>query len=331
MTNHLTALGSSRSVLRNLRTALGLLMALSFFVAPLASAQDDPPGRVGRLADVQGNVSWFDHHEGQWRDAERNLPLTGGDRVATAAQGKVELRIGSTVLRVGGNSEVEVLRLDDQRISVQLHSGSLALRVRSREIADEIELITAEARLLPATAGHFRLDRVDDSTQVSSWRGDVRIDDPAGFVLVAGQRVDLQRQVRSGELRATWTSPANDAFALWVGRDEQRDERSASAKYVSPEMTGAEDLDRNGRWEQHPEYGAVWVPYAVRVDWAPYRYGRWTWVRAWGWTWVDDTPWGFAPFHYGRWAHWGGRWCWAPGAYAVRPVYAPALVAWVGA
>ena len=31
----------------------------------------------------------------------------------------------------------------------------------------------------------------------------------------------------------------------------------------------------------------------------------WVWLRPWGWTWVDDAPWGFAPFHYGRWLWWG--------------------------
>jgi hypothetical protein len=45
---------------------------------------------------------------------------------------------------------------------------------------------------------------------------------------------------------------------------------------------------------------------------------------------VDDAPWGFAPFHYGRWVHYRERWCWVPGRYVARPVYAPALVAWVG-
>ncbi len=52
--------------------------------------------------------------------------------------------------------------------------------------------------------------------------------------------------------------------------------------------------------------------------------------RPWGWTWVDDAPWGFAPYHYGRWASFGGRWGWIPGPYGVTPVYAPALVAWIG-
>jgi hypothetical protein len=65
-------------------------------------------------------------------------------------------------------------------------------------------------------------------------------------------------------------------------------------------------------------------------NWAPYRYGHWSWIDPWGWTWVDDAPWGFAPFHYGRWMHVSRGWCWVPGPTNVRPVYAPALVAFVG-
>jgi hypothetical protein len=69
----------------------------------------------------------------------------------------------------------------------------------------------------------------------------------------------------------------------------------------------------------------------MAAGWAPYRYGHWVWVDPWGWTWIDDAPWGFAPFHYGRWAFAGGAgWVWVPGAMAARPVYSPALVAFVG-
>ena len=95
-------------------------------------------------------------------------------------------------------------------------------------------------------------------------------------------------------------------------------------------MTGAEDLGRHGQWQQTPEYGALWVPSSVPSGWAPYSVGRWAWVRPWGWTWIDDAPWGFAPFHYGRWVYHRDVWGWAPGTYVARPVYAPALVAWVG-
>ena len=41
----------------------------------------DPPGRVGRLSEVQGQVWLYHPGEGEWIAAERNRPLTAGDRV----------------------------------------------------------------------------------------------------------------------------------------------------------------------------------------------------------------------------------------------------------
>ena len=128
------------------------------------------------------------------------------------------------------------------------------------------------------------------------------------------------------------TLGAPDEFDSWSLERDRRDERVASsrtAEYVSPDVTGYEDLDDNGTWSSEAEYGYVWTP-RVAVGWAPYQYGRWVWVSPWGWTWIDDAPWGYAPFHYGRWAHVRNRWCWVPGPRHVRAVYAPALVGWVG-
>lgn len=45
---------------------------------------------------------------------------------------------------------------------------------------------------------------------------------------------------------------------------------------------------------------------------------------------MGDEPWGFAPFHYGRWVYYRDSWGWVPGRRVDRPVYAPALVAWMG-
>ncbi len=317
-----------RRVRRILLASLPALVLL-WSAVPARAQQEDPPGRVGRIADLQGGVSWFDSEQGQWSDAERNRPVTSGDRISTLGGARAEIRVGSTVLRLGATTEVEFVRLDDERLVLQLHAGSLALRLRSREAAEETELRTAEARLLPQRAGHYRFDRIDDTTWAGSWRGDLLVDGMGGTTIATGQRLSFIRD-RGDILRSAGATLPDDTFASWVARDDQQDERSASTRYVSPEMTGAEDLDRHGRWTTHPEYGALWYPLEVRADWAPYRYGRWAWVRPWGWTWIDEAPWGFAPFHYGRWVSWQGRWGWVPGAYVARPVYAPALVAWVG-
>jgi hypothetical protein len=123
--------------------------------------------------------------------------------------------------------------------------------------------------------------------------------------------------------------PQRDGFDDWCRVRDDRERDSESERYVSPDVIGAGDLDHYGHWQTTPDYGAVWVP-AVASGWAPYHYGHWAWIEPWGWTWVDDEPWGFAPFHYGRWVYDDGAWGWVPGPRVVRPVYAPALVAWVG-
>ena len=103
-----------------------------------------------------------------------------------------------------------------------------------------------------------------------------------------------------------------------------------SARYVSSDVYGARDLDRYGSWRVVPNYGSVWVPAGVATTWAPYTTGSWILDPYYGWTWVDTAPWGWAPYHYGRWVYVNGFWAWAPGPVVVRPAYAPALVAFYG-
>ncbi len=140
----------------------------------------------------------------------------------------------------------------------------------------------------------------------------------------AGKRAELiNDDVKTG-------LAVRDAFDDWSQLRDQYDERSVSARYVTTDMTGYEELDGNGIWREDAEYGPIWMPRAVPIGWAPYRDGRWTWIAPWGWTWVDNAPWGYAPFHYGRWVFVQQRWCWTPGRHVSRPVWAPALVGWVG-
>lgn len=290
----------------------------------------DPPGRAGRLADVQGSAWLFHPEAGEWMAAERNRPLTSGDRLSTEAGGRIELRIGSTTLRLDGQSELEILRLDDDQIELQLHDGSLAVRVRSTDAARELVLLTEEGRFTALRTGRYRLDHSDRLSQLSVVSGEGLYEGPESALKVtAGQRADFwldnnqRAQYSIGQLRL-------DSFAAWASELDRYEAPSVSARYVSPEMTGAEDLDRYGRWEQDPDHGAVWLPREVPPGWAPYAQGHWAWVAPWGWSWVDDAPWGFAPFHYGRWVWARNTWCWTPGRYVARPVYAPALVGWVG-
>ncbi len=292
------------------------------------AAWADPPGRVGRIADIEGHVWLFDGESNEWVAALRNRPLTAGDRISTDADGRSVLRIGPTSVMVDAQTELEVLQLDDAHVSFQLHDGSMALRLRTRETALEYQVLTREGSFNPERAGHYRIDRRDDISYASVWSGELRHESGASVMsLRAGQRGEFLGDAYAQD---RLIAPERDAFSDWVMAQEAREQRSVSERYVSPEMTGAEDLDRYGRWDESPEYGPVWIPLQVEAGWAPYRQGRWVSIMPWGWTWVDDAPWGFAPFHYGRWARYREHWCWVPGSYVQRPVYAPALVAWVG-
>lgn len=309
---------------------IALCLGLSL-LAGAAQAQQDAPGRVGRIGETQGTVWVLDRQDNEWVAAQRNRPLTEGDRLATDAGGRVEVQIGSTTLRLDGQTEVQMRELDDSQVVVGLQRGTLAMRVRSSDVAHELQVQTDAGRLLPQTAGHYRVEVEAPSTVVGVWSGGGRFDAVDSALDVrAGQQAEFWRE--AGVTHYTWTSPERDAFSDWVLAQDRADDQRLAAldRNVSREMTGVEDLGRYGRWDSHPEYGAIWAPTAVAPGWAPYRHGRWVYMSPWGWTWVDDAPWGFAPFHYGRWVQWGGRWCWAPGQYVARPVYAPALVAWVG-
>ncbi len=84
-------------------------------------------------------------------------------------------------------------------------------------------------------------------------------------------------------------------------------------------------LDSHGSWVEDPKYGTIWVPSTavVGADFVPYRTGG-HWAYGDDYVWVSDYDWGWAPFHYGRWAFLdNGGWGWIPGR-----VYAPAWVTW---
>ena len=123
--------------------------------------------------------------------------------------------------------------------------------------------------------------------------------------------------------------PPSDDFQSWVATSEANSPAPPSSQHSFVEMTGYEELQPYGQWKTLDDYGAVWFPTSVPPEWAPYRYGHWASIAPWGWTWIDDQPWGFAPFHFGRWVYVDDRWGWAPGEPVDHPVYAPALVAFL--
>jgi len=313
---------------------LGLVLLCQAMLAHAQPDDVDPPARAARVGEVVGDAWLYDGENREWIRLLRNQTLGQGDRVRTDDRARVSLRIGSTSLWVDERSDLAFSQLDEGRTVLELERGDVGLRLRSGESATDTRVRTREGDMIPEREGLYRVEELgdDSASRAYVWRGRLRFEPARGdgdippTVLQDGEQAEFWW---AGGPRVERQRLASDGFGDWIAAQRDADIVVAQ-RYVSPEMTGIEDLDRNGRWEQAPDYGTVWIPTAVAPDWAPYRDGHWVWSRNWGWTWVDDAPWGFAPFHYGRWVSWRGRWCWAPGSYVARPVYAPALVAWVG-
>ena len=299
--------------------------------AQSGAPQEDPPTRVARLNFMQGSVSFQPGGEGDWVTAVPNRPLTTGDNLWADKDSRAELHVGSTSIRMGSETSITFLDLDDQTTQLRLSAGSLIVRVRHLDDGNNFELDTPNLAFTLLQPGEYRVDVNPDGSQTVTtvWRGRGEVTGGgASYTVIAGQRAVFNgTEQLDHEIEQL---PARDDFDSWSSSRDQREERAESANYISPEVTGYEDLDDYGRWHYAAGYGPVWAPVSVAPGWAPYRFGHWVWVDPWGWTWVDDAPWGFAPFHYGRWAFVTGGWCWVPGPVVVRPVYAPAFVAFVG-
>lgn len=285
----------------------------------------EPPGRIGRLAWVSGEVDLIT--EGVAEPASLNWPITSGQQLATGAAGRAEVRIGSASFRLDADTEVDFARIDDEAVQVQLRRGVLQVTARSREWLREIDLATPRARIELLAPGRYRIEALPGRSLLATLEGDARLlAQRMSFTVHAGEAGELTSEPYASFRMLAYTP---SSFDDWAAARDRRSDTGQSLAYVSPETPGIESLDDYGRWQSVDEVGAVWFPTTVVADWAPYRHGRWAWVAPWGWTWIDAAPWGFAPFHYGRWVWVGRRWGWSPGARPPhRPVYAPALVAW---
>ncbi len=291
----------------------------------------DPPSRVARLNFMKGSVSFQPGGENDWVTAVLNRPLVTGDNLWADQDSRAEVHIGSTALRLGPDTGITLLEVSDRAAQIRLAQGSLIVKVRHVDDEDSYEIDTPNVAFVVGQPGDYRVD-VDPNgnrTEVTVWRGRGEITGGgSSYTVVANQYATFtgtdQLNYELGQI------PGEDGLDTWALDRDRQEDQSDSANYVSREMTGYEDLDEYGDWSYVAGYGMSWRPRVVAAGWAPYRFGHWAWVGPWGWTWVADEPWGFAPFHYGRWAFASGAWLWVPGPSVVRPMYAPALAAWVG-
>ena len=353
-----------------LRFARFVAIALAVAAPSSTLAQEqpgDPPARVGRLAQISGTVSFHTSDQDQWGRASLNYPITSGNSFWTEPQANAALEVGANRLYLGGSTEFDLATLNEKSLVASMPRGAAYLRLATASTDDQYTIDTSRGVVNISEPGGYEIlaGDADNPTIVTVVKGaaefvanNVHLTiGPQQSAAIWGadqiymstgpaQEDDFVRYVKAQErpyaaaiAAAQITPPADQQRAPRPALGAPRYSSQAvsgnqpqpneAGGYASPAMTGYQDLDRYGRWRETPNYGRIWFP-EVRSNWAPYRDGHWAYVQPWGWTWIDDAPWGFTPFHYGRWIQVGQQWAWTPGQSIQRPVYAPAVVSFVG-
>jgi hypothetical protein len=305
----------------------------------------EPPARVGWLSNLSGSVSFHSAGQDQWVAATQNYPVATGDAVWTQPQGAASVMVDATRIALSGGTELTAQEIDQTTITTALSQGEVVLDVVALQQGQTVVVETPRGTAQIGSNGEYEIYAGDSSTPtyVTTVTGSIQF---TGLGSTAPQTVGAQQT-----LVVSGTNPVQ----AQLGAMQQDQFLTATLQQVAPppaptaaqapaacaQMTGATVLSSYGTWQAQPTVGTVWFP-QVASTWVPYREGRWAYVQPWGWTWVDNQPWGFAPFHYGRWAQFGGRWGWVPQPVAAagygygygggyQPVYAPALVTFLGA
>ena len=241
----------------------------------------DPPARAARLNYLSGQVSFRPDAVEDWAAASLGYLLTTGDRLSTDPGAQTEMHVGSTAIRMGPETALAFLNLDDRAVKSSLTAGSLNVHILAMRPDETFEVDTPNAAV-SLRPGDYRInvdgdrnatwgDRQRRRGRYRGWR--------AGFPVYPRQMAQLTgSDTLSQEITPV---PAPDGFDAWCRERQSREESVVSARYVPRDMTGYEDLDAYGVWRNVPPYGWVWMPTPAPAGWAPSREGRWAWVDPW--------------------------------------------------
>ncbi len=310
-----------------------LLVLVVLFPQP-SFAQDDDDVRqsVARIAFLSGTASFNRGDDpDNWEEAVVNYPMTLGDRLYTARDGRAELQAQGARIFLGPESELAALDFRDDIRQLSLTIGTASFRINQLSEGEVFEVDTPNVSLTFRSPGTYRIDvDSDGNTSASVFKG-------SAVAVAAGGEVDLEtgdaiRVDGLDEPRYDVVAlPRTDLWDRWVEERSRQTRNGIAVRYASSDIVGLDDLDHEGEWKQIPDYGWVWGPPVTVSNWAPYQLGRWGWQDPWGWTWISQERWGWAPYHYGSWITSNDRWFWVPVPASVRDVrYAPARVVFSG-
>src|SRR5580700_6001925 len=148
--------------------------ALATFAPRALADDDDPPSRVARLAYTQGSVSFQPAGTEDWVAAGLNRPVTTGDKLWSDRDGRVELQLDGSLIRLSSNTGFSFLNLSDSVTQIQLTAGTILVRVRRVDNDETYEVDTPNLAFSIQRPGLYRIsvNEAGDSTAIKIRSGE---------------------------------------------------------------------------------------------------------------------------------------------------------------
>lgn len=247
------------------------------------------------------------------------VPITAFALISTSCERKSSARNEADPQLAQQVAELE--RKSNQAIARQLE---LERELENQKLATEREAIERERQLIEEA--RYELEQKESESAA------------AEAAALLQREKDLAAREGKVEFLQTTLEEKQSKLKQQESELSERDRQLAGREAIALQDQGAEEvnvpvgdygmfydsLSSYGSWFESPDYGYVWQPVVVRdVSWRPYTRGRWA-CSDQGWTWISDEPFGWATYHYGRWALCRNRgWIWVPGSQ-----WAPSWVSW---
>lgn len=287
------------------------LVLLAMLLFPAVAFSEDLG--LMRLSLIQGDVqAIIQNSPTDWEPAAINMPLNDGDRIWVPEEGRTEIQVrGGVYVRVDEKSSIDIITVNADSAQYYMDHGHAYINNRQGGIKIvQVDTPLSSVRIYDNSI--MMIDVLEGGTlEVQVLKGYVYAENKEGNTKVAAGSALTIRDDGSAEI-APIGRP--DYWEKWnLDRDKELAVWSESSRYLPAALHEySSDFDTHGRWVYVNDYGYVWNPTVTAVEWAPYREGRWKWIRG-HYVWISHEPWGWAPYHYGRWFHATETgWCWVP-------------------
>ena len=156
------------------------------------------------------------------------------------------------MIRLGNTSEVRIAELEYGHYLVQIASGTTMFKVL-RDSTGDVEISTPTVSVRPTEQGSYRITVFPDgTTEITVRSGRADIFSPRGSEsLTPGRTMQARGTPLDPEYMIVAAIP-NDDWDRWNADRDRTLDRAISSRYVPPDVSGAEDLDSYGQWQNDP-------------------------------------------------------------------------------